>query len=137
LILQFIGDEIEAVFGAPIVLADHATQALVAAIDMNRGLETVNRDLVEQGHPPLQHGIGIHTGRVVAANIGSPERLSYALVGDTVNVASRLQGVNKQHGTSIILSGETQRRLSRKFALRRLAQTTLKGKSTPVLLFGL
>jgi class 3 adenylate cyclase len=52
-------------------------------------------------------------------------------------VASRLQGVNKQHGTSIILSGETQRRLSRKFALRRLAQTTLKGKSTPVLLFGL
>jgi adenylate cyclase len=137
LILQFIGDEIEAVFGAPIVLADHATQALVAAIDMNRGLETVNRDLVEQGHPPLKHGIGIHTGRVVAANIGSPERLSYALVGDTVNVASRLQGVNKQHGTSIILSGETQRRLSRKFALRRLAQTTLKGKSTPVLLFGL
>jgi adenylate cyclase len=137
LILQFIGDEIEAVFGAPIPLADHATQAMTAAINMNDGLAAVNQVLADRGHSTLQHGIGIHSGNVVAANIGSPSRLSYALVGDTVNVASRLQDANKQHGTSIIVSAETQRRLSREFPLHRLPATTLKGKNEPVDLFGL
>jgi adenylate cyclase len=137
LILQFIGDEIEAVFGAPVPLADHATQAMIAAINMNHGLAAVNKVFADRGHPPLQHGIGIHSGNVVAANIGSPSRLSYALVGDTVNVASRLQDANKQHGTSIIVSAETHRRLSRDFPLRRLPMTTLKGKREPMQLFGL
>lgn len=136
LVLQFIGDEIEAVFGAPIPLADHATQAMIAAINMNDRLTEVNQAFADEGYSSLQHGIGIHTGNVVAANIGSPTRLSYALVGDTVNVASRLQDANKQHGTSIIISAETQRRLSREFPLRRLPTTRLKGKSEPVDLFG-
>ena len=137
LVLQFIGDEIEAVFGAPIPLADHATQAMIAAMHMNRGLAAVNQVFSERGHLPLQHGIGIHSGKVVAANIGSPTRLAYALVGDTVNVASRLQDANKQHGTSIIISAETHRRLSRDFPLRSLPETMLKGKSEPMVLFGL
>lgn len=137
LVLQFIGDEIEAVFGAPIPLSDHATQAMIAAMNMNDGLAAVNKVFADRGHSPLQHGIGIHSGNVVAANIGSPSRLSYALVGDTVNVASRLQDANKQHGTSIIVSAETHRHLSQAFPLRSLAKTTLKGKSEPVALFGL
>jgi adenylate cyclase len=137
LVLQFIGDEIEAVFGAPIPLADHATQAMIAAMNMNDGLTAVNKVFTDRGHSPLQHGIGIHSGKVVAANIGSPTRLSYALVGDTVNVASRLQDANKQHGTSIIISAETHGRLSRDFPLHSLPKTTLKGKSDPVDLFGL
>lgn len=137
LILQFIGDEIEAAFGAPIALADHATRAMAAAMDMNRALEAVNADIAARGHSPLQHGIGIHSGRVVAANIGSPARLSYALVGDTVNVASRLQDANKQHGTSIIVSADTYRQFSRAFPLRPLPPTSLKGKSDPLDLFGL
>ena len=136
LVLQFIGDEIEAVFGAPLPLIDHATQAMTAAMNMNHGLAKVNKALTDQGHSPLEHGIGIHTGKVVAANIGSPTRLSYALVGDTVNVASRLQGANKQHGTSIVISTQTQRRLSRDFPLHSLPKTTLKGKTEPVELFG-
>ena len=137
LVLQFIGDEIEAVFGAPIALSDHATQAMIAAMNMNDGLAAVNRVFADRGRPPLQHGIGIHSGNVVAANIGSPSRLSYALVGDTVNVASRLQDANKQHGTSIIVSAETHRRFSRQFPLRSLPTTTLKGKIQPVELYGL
>lgn len=137
LIVQFIGDEIEAVFGAPIPLDDHATQALLAAEAMNAGLERVNRDLAHQGYSPLQHGIGIHSGQVVAANIGSPSRLSYALVGDTVNVASRLQDVNKQHGTSIIVSAETRRRLSRAMPLRLLPETSLKGKAESMRVYGI
>ncbi len=137
LVLQFIGDEIEAVFGAPIPLADHATQAMIAAVNMNDGLAAVNRVFADCGRPPLQHGIGIHSGNVVAANIGSPSRLSYALVGDTVNVASRLQDANKQHGTSIIVSADTHRRFSREFPLHTLPTTTLKGKIEPVELYGL
>ena len=137
LVLQFIGDEIEAVFGAPIPLSDHATQAMIAAMSMNDGLAAVNQVFADRGHSPLQHGIGIHSGKVVAANIGSPSRLSYALVGDTVNVASRLQNANKQHGTSIIVSADTHRRFSRGFPLRSLPTTTLKGKIEPVELYGL
>jgi adenylate cyclase len=136
-VLQFIGDEIEAVFGAPVPLADHATRAAAAAMDMNQGLDEVNMILSRQGHPPLQHGIGIHSGTVVAANIGSPSRLSYAMVGDTVNIASRLQDANKQHGTSVIVSSETHSRLSRPFPLRKLPKTSLKGKTGALNLFGL
>jgi adenylate cyclase len=73
----------------------------------------------------------------VIANIGSPSRLSYARVGDTVNVASRLQDANNQHGTSIIVSAETQRRFSREFPLRSLPATVLKGKIEPVERYGL
>jgi adenylate cyclase len=137
LIVQFIGDEIEAVFGAPIPLSDHATQALLAALGMNAGLKSVNRVLAEEGNSPLRHGIGIHTGKVVAANIGSPSRLSYALVGDTVNVAARLQDVNKQHRTSIIVSAETWQRLSQTLTLRRLPETTIKGKTRSMQIYGI
>jgi adenylate cyclase len=136
-VLQFIGDEIEAVFGAPLPLDDHATKAMIAAVDMNHGLKSVNHILADEGHPLLQHGIGIHTGTVVAANIGSASRLSYAMVGDTVNLASRLQDANKQHGTSIIVSAETHRRLSKEFPLRHLPLTALKGKSESMALYGL
>lgn len=136
LILQFIGDEIEAVFGAPLSSPDHATDAVLAAMAMNEGLQKVNRSLVEDGHPPLAHGIGIHSGSVVAANIGSPSRLSYALVGDTVNAASRLQDANKQHGTSIIISHETHRRLTREFPLQILPSTPIKGKIESISLYG-
>jgi adenylate cyclase len=135
LVVQFIGDEIEAVFGAPIALADHATKAVVAAMEMHAGLEKVNRDLAMEGLQPLQHGIGVHSGQVVAANIGSPSRMSYALVGDTVNVASRLQGLNKQYGTRIIISAETFNRLSRRIPTQLLPDTTLKGKAEPMQLF--
>ena len=90
LVLQFIGDEIEAVFGAPLSLENHAAKAVQAALEMRARLDAVNDRLKKQGHAALRHGIGIHTGQVVAANIGSPDRLSYALVGDTVNLASRI-----------------------------------------------
>ena len=136
-VLQFIGDEIESVFGAPVNVDDHATRAMSAAMRMNQALTVVNKVFSSQGHPPLRHGIGIHSGRVVAANIGSPSRLSNALVGDTVNIASRLQGANKKYGTSIIISAETHRRLSRAYPLHILPKTQLKGKTEAMNLYGL
>ena len=88
LVLQFIGDEIEAVFGAPVARADHADAAVAAARAMRARLEAWNTARRVAGRRELRHGIGIHTGLVIAGNIGSGERLSYALVGDAVNVAT-------------------------------------------------
>ncbi|MBN1102423.1 MAG: adenylate/guanylate cyclase domain-containing protein, partial [Deltaproteobacteria bacterium] len=135
LVLQFIGDEIEAVFGAPLARPDHPVLAVEAALEMQERLRTLNEDLKGRGYRPLSHGIGIHTGEALAANIGSPERLSYALVGDTVNLASRLQGLNKELGTEIILSAATRAHLGDRLPLVPLPPTKVKGKSHSVEIF--
>lgn len=135
LVLQFLGDEIEAVFGAPVSREDHARMGVLAAREMSRQMAMVNAELKEGGYAPLRHGIGIHSGEAVAANIGSPNRLSYALVGDTVNIASRLQGLNKVHATEIIISGATKERLNGDFSLAQLPDTTLKGIARPISLY--
>ena len=137
LVLQYIGDEIEAVFGAPISREDHASMAVRAALEMKKRLYAVNQDLEKRGHLPLFHGIGIHTGEVVAANIGSPDRLSYALVGDTVNLASRLQGLNKKFNTEIIISETTKAGINDGLPLKELPATRVKGKSDKVQIFTL
>ena len=132
LVLQYIGDEIMAVFGAPVRLEDHPGMAVEAAQEMKRRLRKLNGALVEQGYPPLSHGIGIHTGEVVAANIGSPDRLSYTLMGDTVNLASRLQNLNKEMGTDVLLSNATKAKLAASLALKPLTPQRVKGKSQSV-----
>ncbi len=137
LVLQFIGDEIEAVFGAPLSLENHPTHAVRAALAMRERLVLVNDKLQQQGYRHLSHGIGIHTGNVVAANIGSEDRLSYALVGDTVNVASRIQGLNKKFNTDILISATTRARLEAGVYVEKLPATTVKGKVEPVEIFKL
>lgn len=137
LVLQFIGDEIEAVFGAPLALDDHPRRAARAALDMRQRLVSLNQELAERGYPPLRHGVGIHSGQALAANIGSPDRLSYALVGDTVNLASRLQGLSKEFSVDILLSDATAAFLGPEFNLRELPPTMVKGKSEPVRIFTL
>ena len=104
---------------------------------MKRRLKAVNDDLTSKGYPALAHGIGIHTGNVLAANIGSPDRLSYALVGDTVNLASRLQGLNKELGTDILLSAATRSRINGSFRFREWPATKVKGKQEEVKIFSI
>jgi len=137
LVLQFIGDEIEAVFGAPLSLDDHPRFAVRTALEMRQRLEQVNQNLKSQNYPLLRHGIGIHTGQVVAANIGSLDRLSYALIGDSVNVASRIQEQTKKYQTDILISASTESLLGREFNLHKLDLTILKGKTEPIGLFAL
>ena len=132
LVLQFIGDEIEAVFGAPLRAPDHADRAVAAALEMRRRLADWNARRAQDGKPPLKNGIGIHSGTVLAGNIGSAERSTYALVGDAVNLASRIQGLNKDLGTEILLSEETRRRLTGTVALEALPAVRVKGKSAEV-----
>src|SRR5713101_5267235 len=132
LVLQFIGDEIEAAFGAPVAYPTHAEMAVRAALEMRRRLTAWNAERARAGKVPLRHGIGIHTGSVLAGNIGSAERHSYALVGDPVNLASRIQNLNKELGSDILVSGDTRRRLDGRFELLPLPAVRVKGKSLEV-----
>lgn len=134
-ILQYLGDEIYAVFGAPNRLGDHPRQAVLAALDMRRRLIAVNESLKSQGHAPLRHGIGIHSGPVVAANLGSSERLTYGLVGDTVNLASRIQGLTRRFNTDIIITAQNRMRLESDIKVEELPPTRVKGKNTPIEIF--
>jgi class 3 adenylate cyclase len=135
LVLQFIGDEIEAVFGAPVAHARHRDEAVGAALEMRRRLAAWNAERAGGGRRPFRHGIGVHTGRVLAANIGSPDRLSFALVGDPVNVASRIQGLTKDIGTDILVSGDTARQLLAPPPLAAVSAVAMKGKSATVELY--
>jgi adenylate cyclase len=139
LVLQFLGDGIYAVFGAPISRTDHPLRAFRAGTAMMKRLVELNKRLVEKGWPILSHGIGIHTGEALAANIGSPDRLSYLLVGDTVNLASRLQSLTKEIGTELILSAVTREYLTESelahIELRRLPPIKIKGKRKAVEVF--
>jgi class 3 adenylate cyclase len=137
LVMQFIGDEIEAVFGAPIADPHHADAAVAAAREMQQRLAAWNAARAAAGKHTLRHGIGIHTGSVIAGNIGSSERLSYALVGDAVNLASRIQSLNKELGTHTLVSGATHDRLTSSTGLEPLAAVRVKGRSAEVSVYAL
>jgi adenylate cyclase len=137
LVLQYVGDEIEAVFGVPIDYDSHPDEAVLAAIGIKNELALLNRARVSEEKPPFRHGIGIHTGVVLAGNTGSEDRLSYALIGDTVNVASRIQNLTKTMNCDILISEETVHRLKRPFPLKREGTRAVKGRSRPVVVYRL
>jgi len=133
IVLQYIGDEIEAVFGAPEDLPDHPEMAVRAALEMRKSLSTLNKKREFTGESPIAHGIGVHTGEVLAGSVGSPDRLVYAMVGDTVNSASRIQVLNKTFGTDILISQTTKDLIKAKdFNLSSLGKMALKGKSEEI-----
>ena len=136
IVLQYIGDEIEAVFGAPINEPNHPEMAILSALEMRKHLEDLNRKREEAGEDPVRHGIGIHTGVVLAGSVGSPKRLVYAMVGDTVNLASRIQNLNKKFGTDILISIATKELLRGKnFTFKSLGQTPIRGKREEIEIF--
>jgi class 3 adenylate cyclase len=137
LILQYVGDEIEAVFGAPVGFDDHPEMAVQAALEMRRRLIALNISLGLQGLEPLEHGIGLHSGAVLAGNIGSKERMSYALVGDTVNTASRIEGLTKTYETDIILSQTTHSLLTGSYVTEQLEPVKVKGKDDGLIVYKL
>ena len=141
LVLQYVGDEIEAAFGVPIPYDGHADKAILAALEMRKNLKELNKERVKEGKVSFRHGIGIHTGEVLVGNTGSEDQPSYALIGETVNLASRLQGLNKELGTETILSESTRSRLAEAnladSELKELPATKVKGKSRSVEIFAL
>ncbi len=131
---KYLGDGVMALFGAPLSKGNDAENAVLAAQSIQRLVVELNRDASARGWPELNVGIGINTGIVTAGNIGSPRRIDYTVIGDTVNSASRLMS-NAPPG-SIIISQSTAADLTKaKFQLRRLKPLTVKGKSEPIEVF--
>lgn len=131
---KYIGDAVMALFGAPLVAADDPQRALDTALAMVRALPALNAQFARDGWPTLAIGIGIHTGVVVAGNVGSATRLNYTVLGDTVNLASRLEGLCKAYGVAVVVS-EAVRARSTGVLFRELDLVRVVGKQEPVAIF--
>jgi adenylate cyclase len=134
-VMQFVGDAVMAVFGAPFPQADHADRAVAAAVDMHALQAEINLVWESQGMPPFGLGLGLSTGEAAAALLGSAERLEYTLVGDTVNLSQRLQQFAAAGET--VLSEATVKALAEPVDLVPLPLQMVKGRDTPVVAFKL
>jgi adenylate cyclase len=134
-VVQFMGDAIMAFWGAPLDDDDHAYNAVVTAIEMQSAMAALRTDLAKEGLPQVHMRIGIHSGSAVVGNLGSAKRLGYTAVGDDVNLAARLEGINKLYGTEIMVSEDTARRVEGRIALRLIDKVIVKGKSQSVDVF--
>lgn len=135
---KLIGDAIMAFFGAPGTLQDHPIKAAQTALHMVENLERLRVDRKDiKGINRLDVGIGLNTGQVIVGNLGSQKFMDYTVIGDTVNLGSRLEGLNKTYGTSIIMSRSTAERLDNRFVMRELDKVLVKGKEGAVTIFEL
>lgn len=132
---KFVGDMVMGLFGAPLDDEDHAEHAVQAALAMTRALEGLNQGWAAAGRPILDIGIGISTGEMVAGNIGSETIMSYTVIGDRVNLGARLESLNKDYGTRIIISEATREALKGQYDIRPLGEVVVKGKSRPVAIY--
>ena len=134
---KYIGDAIMAVYGAPLEQDDHAVRACSTALDMVEELKVLQNKWEADGMPRLSVGIGINTGPMVVGNMGSQKRFDYTVMGDSVNLGSRLEGINKQYNTNIIMSQSTYEKTKGKFLCRELDSVRVKGKDLPVNIYEL
>ncbi|HVF62382.1 MAG TPA: adenylate/guanylate cyclase domain-containing protein, partial [Casimicrobiaceae bacterium] len=132
---KYIGDGIMAFWNAPLPDANHARRGIDAAVAMQRRFETLSAKYASSDRPPLAMRIGVHSGPAVVGNVGSSLRFTYTAVGDTVNLAARLEGANKRYGTSILISEATVLRAQAQAAMRPVDAVTVQGKREVVQLF--
>ena len=134
---KYIGDAIMALFNAPVDLEDHADRACRSALEMVALLKELNGKFKKEYGVELKIGVGINTGEAVVGNMGSRQRFDYTAIGDTVNLASRLEGLNKLYKTEILLSEFTKEHLREGFLLRRIDRVVVKGRKGAVLVYEL
>ena len=132
---KFMGDGIMAVFGAPEPREDDADRAIECARAMMGAIDQHNAAREANGLPRMRHGIGVHYGTVVAGNVGTAERAAYTVIGDTVNLASRLESATKQAGVDIAVSEETAAACVRPHGLRRIDEVRVPGRERAVTIF--
>jgi adenylate cyclase len=132
---KFIGDAIVAFWGAPVRFDDHPYKAVVSAIEMIQALSTLNRHNEEKGLPELKIGIGIHTDHVILGNIGSRKKLDYTVIGDGVNLTSRLEGLTKTYFSDILISQTCHGHVKDRICCRIADYVKVKGKDEPLFIY--
>lgn len=137
LLKEYVGDELMAIFGAPLTQEDHAQKACLTALAMKDRLQTLRQNWAELDRPQLTARTGINSGHMLVGNIGSKYRFSYGALGDDVNLASRLEGLNKQYGTEILIGEKTADLVKEQFRLRKMDYVRVKGKEKPVRVYEL
>ncbi|MBW8371103.1 MAG: adenylate/guanylate cyclase domain-containing protein [Thiobacillus sp.] len=131
---KYIGDAIMAFWNAPVDLADHAPRAVATALDMQAALPQLNREFAARGWPEVKIGVGVNTGRMSVGNMGSEFRMSYTVMGDAVNLGSRLEGITKQYGVGILVTQPTVD-ADPLHAFMKVDDVRVKGKETPVAIY--
>ena len=125
-----------AIFGAPVHSDNHAKDAYNAALDMRKALVELNKEFEKEGKPTIRFGIGIHSGKVLAGNIGATNRMEYTVIGDTVNTASRIESLCKEYKTDLLITESTKNKLEEKGKnLNLVADATIRGKEETVKLY--
>jgi len=132
---KYIGDAIMAIFGAPVRHEDDALASVLAGLDMREALESFNERQRAAGFPEFHTGVGINFGEVTVGNIGTEKKMDYTVIGDSVNLASRLEGLTKQYHEAIIISESLQERVGDKLPCRLLDLVTVKGKTRGVKIY--
>ncbi len=134
---KFIGDAIMAVFGTPLTKPDDALRAVQVASCMQKRMKELNAKWASTNIPVIDIGIALHTGIVVAGNIGSLERMEYTVIGDTVNLTSRIEGLNKTYKSKILISQSTYNHVKQNIPMVLVAETKVRGRTHPVKLYTL
>lgn len=136
---KYIGDAIVSFFGAPLDLPDHASRACMAAVRMKQAEERLNVEMLANNETPMPiyTRIGINTGAMVVGNMGTDNKMNYTIMGNDVNLAARLEGVNKAYGTWIMVSESTWKQTDNKFLGRKLDRVRVVGIDTPVQLYNI
>jgi len=129
---KYIGDSIMAFWGAPLDLEDHAYRACLSALQCRELGFNLSNAWAREGKDRFRTRMGLHTGEVIVGNMGSDDRINYTVIGDSVNLASRLEGINKYYGTEIAVSESTQAKVKERFEFRMLDRIAVKGKSLPI-----
>jgi adenylate cyclase len=132
---KYIGDAIMAFWGAPVDDPHHARHAVLSALEMQAELARLNPRLLARGWPELKIGVGINTGSMTVGDMGSRARKAYTVIGDAVNLASRLEGITKQYGVGIIVGERTRQMLDKEVVFRELDRVRVKGKEDPVAIY--
>ena len=134
---KYLGDGIMALFGIPVPSPQHAEEACRAALECRALLGPLNEELAREGLPRISSRIGIHSGEAIAGYVGAADRSDYTVLGDAVNLAARLEGVNKEYGTSILISEATRERSGGRFRTRDLGRVRVVGKREAVAIYEL
>ncbi len=132
---KFIGDAIVAFWGAPIKIHDHHYKAVLTGLQMRKVMSTFNQENKDRALPHLNIGMGVHTGEVILGNIGSKKKLDYTVIGDGVNLASRLEGLTKVYKSAMIISQDTYEHVHDQISCRVLDYVKVKGKDKPITIY--